>query len=320
LKTLPERLTQWDESRKVVIRHAAHDDRPLVNAASPRAWIYSNGGRIAVGAVGPHWTSVRGLTGDDHAGELIDDFVFLSGQYAIRSRLVAAIGGLALAYGSVFDFRSSDLESTPIGKNYPTQGVAGVRAAYEVDHPPPRVSSSRRNGELSMWLNRLNAADPIIHRAVFQYWRAQALFNQGFNEEAVAALDGVLSVATEGVREFAGKHNSTTRAELGEALVLSREDSKHLVHMRALRSKFGAHPPLSKWWDFAEMYYEEVAEFFPLCVRVIARLVSLEEANRRIEQSPESWAAWLCANAEFLIEAVWFDLLPSGPTSQMADA
>jgi len=158
----------------------------------------------------------------------------------------------------------------------------------------------------------LNPLDPFIHRALFQFWRSCALSLGDFWEDAVSALDGVTAVAGEAAQSW-GLLKKPTRQGTGAVFGLSARDQAQLETLYRLRCGFGAHPPPSKWWDFAEMYESELKEFWDLSRRLIKSHCSHELGARRVEPNPCCWTEWFVKNAELLLELVWFTRLPDLP-------
>lgn len=310
LRKLPIWLARRDHYQDIVLRTLNNDDNLRINVGTSMAWVYSSGNRLVLGAVGPSWPRVRKLSSDFDTDDLIDDFVFLAGQYAVRSRLVAAIGGLTLSYGVVVDFRHADHRIITVGPQNPVKSVDAGRQKQEAELPPSFSRSNRRSRELTAWLEWLNPFDPIVHRALFQYWRARSMWNADFGEEAITALDGVTAVASDGLRAFTGQTKSVSRSEVATTLGLSSQDGLQLERLYKLRCLFGAHPPTSKWWDFSEMYTDDIDSYFDLCRRVIAKVVHLEKAHRRVDSFPSAWSVWFATNANMLFDIVWFGRTP----------
>ena len=306
LRKLPAWLARRDHYQDIILRTLNNDGNLKVNVGTSTAWVYSSGNRLVLGAVGPSWLRVRNFSSDPDIDDLIDDFVFFAGQYAVRSHLVAAIGGLTLSYGVAVDFRHADLRRISVGPQNPVKSVDAGRQRYEAELPPSFSRSSRRSRELTVWLKRLNPCDPIVHRALFQYWRARSLWNTDFGEETITALDGVTSVASDALRVFGGHTKRASRSEVAAALNLSSEDGLALERLYELRCLFGAHPPTSKWWDFSEMYEDDFDYYFDLCRRVITKVVHLEIKHRRVDFVPSAWSIWFAANANMLFDTIWF--------------
>lgn len=305
IRKLPSLLAKHDSHWTAVIRSGRFDAEVVTSASNASTWISTSRRKVRIGAIGPAWPRVRGISSDESVDDVLDDFIFAAGQYAVRSRLVSAVGSLCLTYGVTFDFRAADLQkrlilATPGGESL---AVAALK--------PKRPSGTgRRTRELTHWMQRLNTQDPLVHRAIFLYWRARCLWAHEFEEDAATALDSIAAVVSEALVKLTRARPPATRADLALALGLSRSDSKALCNLYELRCSFGAHPPASKWWDFGEIYADEVEGYFGLAARLIAKLSDLETQHRRIQPTAHSWSSWFVANCELLFDAVWFDKLP----------
>ncbi len=151
----------------------------------------------------------------------------------------------------------------------------------------------------------INGLDPLINRAIYQYWRAIALLEANFWEEAVTALDGVTSIAGEFTQQRLGA-TGNPRQSLMTTLKLSAEDQWFIDHLYNLRCDFGAHPSRAKWWDFAEIYEEDIDAIRESVKRMLWRLCQTESIHRVIDPFPKEWSSWFQQNALMVLDAVWF--------------
>lgn len=309
LRKLPSWLAAQDRHQHVVIR-TIEGNHLNVNARSDVCWIYPSEKGLVLGAVGPGWNSVRKLCGDEEVEDLIDHFVFFVGQYAVRSRLAVVVAGAALVYGATFDFREADIRRITVGPQSPFPTVDAAIHAELISLPPNGRSSGRRSREVAAWVGCLNPAEPILHRALFQYWRACSVWNAGFGEETITALDGVAAVAGDAVKTLGGHALVGGRVDVARWLGMCAQDGAQLERLYQIRCAFGAHPPVSKWWDFSEIYADHIDDFFCVVRNVIVKLAGLEARHRRIELRPSLWSTWFVQHADLLFDAVWFDRLP----------
>src|SRR5579864_1934948 len=72
----------------------------------------------------------------------------------------------------------------------------------------------------------------------------------------------------------------------------------------------GAHPPATKWWDFAELYDSELKDFWQLSKRLLRALCSRESTAPTVISNPTSWSEWFVQNAEMLLKVAWFTGIP----------
>ena len=281
-----------------------------VNVASSMCWTYVSHERLIFGAIGPSWRGIRSICKDADTAELIDSFAFLASQYVVRSNLVRSIGGLVLVFDEVCDFRAADLRRTIVGPQSAFRTVQSARELVESEFPKSNSRGSRKSREFQGWINCLNPVDPVIHRAVFQFWKAKSLWIKEFSEEAIGALDSITSIASEAIRAWGLCSKSPSRPDVGAFLGMSKQDCSQLARLYLLRCSFGAHPPMSKWWDFHEMYEDELEGYFGLQQRLLGKLATFEAGHRRVDPEPRIWSKWFVDNAEMLLDVVWFTRVP----------
>jgi hypothetical protein len=308
LRELPQLLLENDARQDLVVRTLKNADNLHVNAGTMTCGVCSTNDRLVFYSVGPHWSRIEHLSRDRDTSDLLESFLFFAGQYVTRSRLVQAIGALALSYGVLCDFREADLQRRTLGTGTAIHTLHDARNQLDVNLTSVRIRT-RKARELAAWMARLNTLDPYIHRAVFQYWRASCLFKLNFIEEAITALDGLASVAGAAMVHW-GVSPQQTRRQLAASLGLPKQDENALERLYQLRCLFGAHPAASKWWDFAEMYGDESELFFQGARRLLSRLAGLEQLHRTVHPEPPSWSGWLAQNADMLLEAIWFTKTP----------
>lgn len=146
---------------------------------------------------------------------------------------------------------------------------------------------NQRQHQLEVWIRAINALDPFVHRAMFQYVRALRLRQRHFEEDCVVALDGAANAACQLVRDRL-QLRAGTRENAYVALGLSKADIRVLEDLYVLRSTFGAHPGMTKWWDFAELFEEETSMFVSTTQRLLWRLCCFEQTHRVVDMYPTS--------------------------------
>jgi hypothetical protein len=313
LRRLPAFLQASDARLDVVNRTLKSPLAFPIAFSSQTCWTYTSGERLVLGAVGPAWRGLRKICKNADTAELVDNFMHFASQYVIRSRIVRIQAGFALTFSATADFRDADIRRITVGPGSPYPNLEAAHQAFRRDLPMPTVRPSRRSREFTAWVEMLNPLEPFIHRALFQFWRSCALANVGFWEDAVSALDGVTAVAGEAAQRWHLLRGQPTRRGTGALFGLRVEDQTQLEALYQLRCAFGAHPPPSKWWDFAELYDSEIDEFRSVSRRLIRNLCSHELASRRVEPNPSNWSDWFVKNADLLLKLVWFTMLPNLP-------
>lgn len=310
LRRLPSVLQASDAHLDVVNRTMQSPLGFPIAFTSGSCWTYTSGRNLILGAAGPAWRGIRKVSKDADTASLVSDFMHFASQYVVRSRIVRVQAGIALTFDVACDFRDADLSRITVGPGTHRPDVEAALHQVRRSLPMSAVRASRKSRELTAWVTMLNALDPFIHRALFQFWRSCALANGGFWEDAMTALDGVAAVAGEAAQSWHLVSGKPNRHQTGEAFGLSARDQSQLEFLYQLRCAFGAHPPPSKWWDFAELYDSELDEFRRASTRLIRSMGLCEFAARRVEPNPSSWSKWFVENAELLLELVWFTKLP----------
>ena len=310
--------------------------------------------KLIVSVIMPEWR--RGWStfhNDDSVVQLISDFFFLASQYIARSRIVSVSGALALVYGRPCDFRLSEnmRESIicPDRKLYTAQDAFTQTAIFHgssvnqhskflrLSHLGKLPTDANFCRDLEWWhtyfaqdirspnarerrfaaiVKCINALDPYIHRIIHQYIKAINLCQEQFAEDAITALDGVVDIARQFVRDRLHQPaDDPHRKGLAAALRLSKESQEALEWLYLARCYFGAHPSPRKWWDFSEMYEKEVMLLFDIIALIVWRVCQAEVEHRVVETEQTSWSSWFDQHALMLWDAVWFEGMPTIPMS-----
>jgi hypothetical protein len=90
---------------------------------------------------------------------------------------------------------------------------------------------------------------------------------------------------------------------------MSTSDQDLIDRLYLLRCSFGAHPPATKWWDFAELYEEELDQVPNAALRFLNQMCRFEQTNRYVDPEPSAWGPWFDQHAELLLDSVWFHRL-----------
>jgi hypothetical protein len=311
-KAVEQKLPERDSHNDIIIRPLVDSEGLTCTFDSQEVWLYRNNEKqLICGVVAPSWGSGwRNISKDEYVEEMISAFFHFASQYVARSRMTNLTGAIALTYERACDFRYGGLQRYTVGSktHFPTIESAKIMAAHIEGYVPAANQSaddSRKQREFATWVLSINALDPYIQRVIYQYWRATALFKANFLEEVLTALDGITSVAAQFVQDRLGA-SSNPRQSLASFLKLSSSDSQQLVRLYELRCDFGAHPSRSKWWDFAELYDEDLDAFKDSAKRMLWRLCKTESKNRVVETYTKRWSEWFTKNAHIILDSVWF--------------
>jgi hypothetical protein len=268
-------------------------------------------GRLAAITFMPEWKYAwKWEVSDEVAYDIISDFFHFASQYIARARHANMLGALAAAFGRTADFRGNRCIEL-VSKLGRDEGQL-ARLEHELGRRRARGSAMRtRSRHFAAWARILNCLDPHVHRAVFQFVRAIKLMQAGFPEESIMSVDGLASVACQLVIDRRGTTIAKPRGGLATALKLSAPDQASIDTLYELRCNFGAHPAQTKWWDFAELYEDEIEAYFALATRLLRGVAVFETSHRAVNPEPASWSEWFTDNALWLWDAVWFHRLPA---------
>ena len=89
-----------------------------------------------------------------------------------------------------------------------------------------------------------------------------------------------------------------------------------ITHQMFIMYYTDAHPARSKWWDFGEIYEEEIDRIKVSVRRFLLSYLKYENRNRTVPWHPESWSNWFNNHCDEVFDAVWFHNLPKISNSQ----
>jgi hypothetical protein len=296
-----------DNMVHVSIRDLTNSQGLKLRINSEQSWCFPKDECLMSGTIYPYWRrGLRQICKDEYLYDSISGFFHFASQYVSRSRTVDLIGAIALEYNRACDFRGKYMQELTIEKEV---SIDTFKNKYcpEVNRRKKRRGKERR---LLYYFNTFNALDPFIHRLIFNYVRAIDLFNKCFEEEAIIALENTINISEQFVRERLKISDEDQRAITAYILGFTRSEYWILKRIYELRCYFGAHPSMSKWWDFFEIYENSFDEMFQTVKKLVIRTAEFEQANRIVEKEPRIWSAWLNSNLLMLWNAVWFHRLP----------
>lgn len=305
-RAINELLPARDDFATVLARPLSDSKRIQINFDFGNSWIApGSDDRLVAGVVMPMWrSSWRKVSDNEEVRDVIDFFFHFASQYIARSRISSMLGAIATVYDCSFDFRTDWIRSLRVEDN--EVEAAKRRLAQELGMTIQSPEDPRRRKRLfSTWAQGLNCLDPFIHRAVYQFWRSTSLWESGFLEEATVALDSVVSIAAE-FSQIRIQHTDSPRESLSTTLGVSEKDAEAIQHLYELRCDFGAHPSQSKWWDFAEIYGDDIHNLRATVKRVLWHLASAEADHRVVNPAPKKWSTWFRKHATMVLESVWF--------------
>jgi len=257
---------------------------------------------LMIGVICPNWSNGwRNISKDKFVSEQIDFLFHFISQYIYRSYQVNLIGAIALATGIPTDFRGNTLKCTH-----------GEYATQEIEKFKIFIGES--TSELSLktlgYLRLINALDPFVNKSIFYYIRSLELHNSEFTEEALTAANNMVDVIFQSIKN---RKNAPTQERkemcnyVYNEIGLYDETVKHnLERLYLLRCRFTAHPSKSKWWDFYEIYEDDIEQIRLSVRKLLIVYLKYENNNRQVDAHPTLWSRWFMENCDIIYDAVWF--------------
>lgn len=151
------------------------------------------------------------------------------------------------------DFRGTKLNS-----------IYGERASQEIDFFKSRITENV--SDLSMktfgYLKLINSLDPYVNKIIFYYIRFLELDSSMFTEESITAADNMVDTIFQSIKIRKGLPTKERKEMCNyvykEIELYDQDDINNLERLYLLRCGFTAHPAKSKWWDFYEMYEDDI--------------------------------------------------------------
>jgi hypothetical protein len=126
------------------------------------------------------------------------------------------------------------------------------------------------------------------------------LLEHEFIEDAFVNMDCIASLARRRNLELGGSKNDLSRLNIGDQQV-QMIDSLH-----RLRSEFAAHPSMAKWWDFPELFSDDLDKFMDLSLSLILQIAKSYSTEKYVEQT---FSGITNAPSEFH-DCFWFNRIP----------
>lgn len=263
-----------------------------------------NSESLMTACIGPCWSSGwRKIFLNDFIEDIISGFFHFAEQYVYRSRQINLIGAIALTYSIACDFKGGFYSSTfynPLDKwddflNEISQNI------------------TNRTKLLNHYLSIINALDPFVNKVIYYYCRMLSLKRLMFDEEALTNADNMVDTIYQAIK-INLKLPTMRRLEMGsivsKELCLSNTTIQNLDNLYQLRCGFCAHPAQSKWWDFSEIYEENIDIIYDEVKTILIKFCMYERSHCHIEPNPVKWSEWFYKYCDVLFDAVWFNKLP----------
>lgn len=303
-KIVMDELPNRDKDSLFVVRDLTNSNQLNINFIEKNLYVSHKDNRLFVGVKVPCWKrGWRNICDDEMISDDIDMFFHLSTQYIQRSYQINLIMAILLSYDRICDFR----------------GTFYMESLYKYLSDFRSFIDSTKEGvtteihELKYYLSMINSLDSYVNRANCYFIRANELYRSSFFEDAITNLDNTIDIIIQFVK-CTKKLPTMKRCKMIE--VLSKEFDVNLDKISKLetlyllRCRFSSHPAQSKWWDFSEIYEDEIEEIFEIVKFTLIKFYQYEINNRRVNPNPQLWSEWFYNHADMLYDSVWFHKLP----------
>ena len=306
-RVVAHELPSRDDKRIFQIRDFTNSKGIQINIyAGNLLCSYSNNkNQLLVGTLGPHWRrGWREVSRDPFVAEQIGYFFYFASQYIFRSSQINLIGAIALTYGRCCDFRGSTLNEVIL---------PDCETVYNEFFKNIPNTITNRNKIVLHYLKIINALDPFVNKAIYYYVRALKLTELGFDEDSVICADNMVDTIFQAIKQRLGLP-TMQRKDMNEIvereILISKTTIKELDNLYQLRCHFSAHPAQPKWWDFSEIYDEDINNIMGSVKTILVKFCFYERSHCEIQPGPDKWSEWFMQYSDILFDAVWFHRLP----------
>lgn len=306
-KALEEELPLRDKLALIIIRDFANSHNLKINVKRLKlACRYDKKEKtLLIGTVGPAWNrGWNGISGDKVVSDQINRFFYFANQYIHRSMQINLIGAIALTFNLDCDFKGHTIHEIIF-----PYGIS----KYEEFWGSVPMPVSQRNHRLIKYLDLINSLDPYVNKAIYYFTRALSLRRDGFHEEAITALDNMVDTIFQSIKErlqLPTMQRKDMSCYVMDQLHVSNGVLKSLTDLYQLRCSFSAHPAHSNWWDFYEIYDQDIEAIMSTAKLFLIKYFLYEKQHRIIDNNPEKWSQWFYNHCDTVLDAVWFHHLP----------
>ncbi|HAN09690.1 MAG TPA: hypothetical protein DCP90_03655 [Clostridiales bacterium] len=305
-KAIEQELPERENQRNFQIRDFTNSTGLNINLSFENLYCKQDEEKkLVVGTVSPNWDNGwRNISENGFVSEQISDFFYFAKQYIHRSYEINLIVAIAIVYGRACDFRGRELRQMQLPFSN-EEYLEFTRSSLK--------DETTRTVRLVHYLKIINSLDPWVNKANYYYVRAIDLRNRNFFEEAITCLDNTVDIIIQYLKfkkKIPTLHRNIMIKDLQKEMGVNNKVCEDLERLYLLRCKFSAHPAQSKWWDFSEIYEDDIDNIFRSVQNVLVKFFQYENRNRNIEPNPENWTEWFCQNADVLFDAVWFHRIP----------
>lgn len=261
--------------------------------------------RIAT-AVPDWWFGWKKISKLEYISEIIDgEFHFLV-QYIFRASKLNILAALSYCEDIGLEFFQRSGSYTR-HSDWKKERESCIEKFFDdVEYSESELGESVRD-----IAHKINCLDPDINRIVYYYIEAKRLKNEGFWRSAITDLQSVVDAVVDYMRKRKKVSGETNwRDTLKYHLRVEIKNVEQLENLYELRNNFTAHPAHSKWWDFSEIFDDEIENCFDVVEDLLLLVFNYENANRIIEKEPLRWSKWYEDNTHIIFDTIGFHKLP----------
>ncbi|MHB8132422.1 MAG: hypothetical protein ACYDEX_26005 [Mobilitalea sp.] len=261
--------------------------------------------KLFVGTISPFWKrGLRDLSKDPFVSEQIEIIFHFINQYIYRSSQINLIGAIALTYGECCHYNGNSLSEFIL-----PEGME----VYNKFHNNISHIVNNRCKTILHYLEIINALDPFVNKAIYYYSRCLSLRRNEFDEESVTCADNMVDTITQAIKYrlcLPTMQRKDMNPVIEQELSISKSVTEKLDSLYQLRCDFTAHPAQSKWWDFSEIYYNDIDAIMDSVKTLLVKYCMYERNHCTIQRNPEKWSNWFLQYSDIVLDAVWFHRLP----------
>jgi hypothetical protein len=276
-----KRLTEVNDKRFIDRRMVLpHTSVKLAWSEETRA-IYNEGDSLWVASAVPAWR--RGWSKyikNEEIRDVIDTYFHFLTQFWHRSNVTPILVFIAYEYDELAEW----------------VGSSQIRQELSDEQFPNKQSGKR----ITAFIRQLNCHHPLLHNACYHYLRMRQLLEHNFIEDAFVNMDCIASLAKRRNLQLGGPKNDLSR------LNLAADKMKMVESLHQLRSEFAAHPSMTKWWDFSELFADDLEKFTAFSLSLLLHIAKTYSTEKPVEQT---FSGISNAPHEFH-DCFWFNRIP----------
>jgi hypothetical protein len=276
------RLGEYQDKKFIERRMILPDTVIKLHWADQSRMIYNEGNALWVASVVPAWR--RGWSKhikNEEVRELISTYFHFLTQFWHRCNVTPILVYIAYRYNELAGWvGSSDVHSQALSDE--------------------QFADNQKEKRITSFLKQVNCHHPLVHNACYHYLRMRQLLEHEFIEDAFVNMDCIAALARRRNLELRGSKTDLARLSIGA-------DQMAIVNsLHKLRSEFAAHPSMTKWWDFSELFSDDVEKFTALSLTLILQIAKSYSTEKPVEQT---FSGITNAPNEFH-DCFWFNRIP----------